>query len=370
MADRMRRAAQAAWTPVARAACEALLGEVLPAWVDRFVPALVLIQERMREMERNVSRHAVSGRRVQWHDMYDAGVILRNVPPRMENVFGRLAENFRQIFATALGTDVGVVQGGAADNTVYYTTNGWLFCVGEIERGADRQVEVFVHVDNNPAPMAEFLRGVEACKPAGMTTGQVVRAAARYRVDAMLYPERQWTAMVPFLSPAASGAFVWFVFNLPAGGGVVRLTESIQLYQAERDGTCVEAVFALRPDPEAGVLEGRCARFPRSARPGAVLALFLILERVCDGESHVFRLLAGLSRWIRTEARHNLFTVRHRLLDNLPELTVALAALLYPSLEAYAAERVSDYVCVARTSQLEFTVTAVDADFHLDVRRP
>ena len=56
--DRMRRVAQAEWArrqqavwrPVARAACEALLGDVLPAWVDQFVPALVRIQERMREM--------------------------------------------------------------------------------------------------------------------------------------------------------------------------------------------------------------------------------------------------------------------------------------------------------------------------------
>ena len=172
------------------------------------------------------------------------------------------------------------------------------------------------------------------------------------------------------MSPAASGAFVWFVFNLPAGGGVVRLTESVLLYQAERDGACVEAVFALRPNREVGVLEGRCARFPRSARPGAVQALFLILERVCDGESHVFRLLLGLSRWRRLGERGDLFLVnyRQRLRDNLSELTVALAALLYPSNETYSEERAGD-VCVARTSRLEFTVTVVDADFHLAVRR-
>jgi hypothetical protein len=256
---------------------------------------------------------------------------------------------------------------------VYYTTDGWLFCVGEIVRGADRQVEVFVHVSvDNPAPMAEFLRGVEACKPAGMTTGQVVRAAVRYRVDAMLYPERPWTTMVPFMSRAASGAFVWFVFNLPAGGRVVRLTDNVQLYQAERDGTCVEAVFALRSNPDGGVLEGRCARFPRSARPGAVLALFLILERVCDGERDVFRLLVDLSRWIRTEAIYELFIVSdgQRLRENLSELTVALAALLYPSRdEAYAADRRGEDVCVARTSKVEFTVTAVEAAFLLAVAR-
>ena len=99
-------------------------------------------------------------------------------------------------------------------------------------------------------------------------------------------------------------------------------------------------------------------------------ALFLILERVCNGESHVFSLLLGLSRWRRLGERGDLFLVnyRQRLRDNLSELTVALAALLYPSRdEAYAADRRGEDVCVARTSKGEFTVPAVDAAFQLGV---
>jgi hypothetical protein len=79
----------------------------------------------------------------------------------------------------------------------------------------------------------------------------------------------------------------------------------------------------------------------------------------------------GLSRWIRTEARHDLFVVNYRqqLRDNLSELTVALAALLYPSVEAYAADRLGDDACVARTSSVQFTVTVVDDAFQLGVVR-
>jgi hypothetical protein len=52
----------------------------------------------------------------------------------------------------------------------------------------------------------------------------------------------------------------------------------------------------------------------------------------------------------------------------LSELTVALAALLYPSEGTYTEERAGD-VCVARTGALELMVTAVDASFNLAVRR-
>jgi hypothetical protein len=114
----------------------------------------------------------------------------------------------------------------------------------------------------------------------------------------------------------------------------------------------------------------RCARCPRSARQGALQELFPILERVCDGQSHVFKLLLELSRWRRLGERRNLFLVnyRQRLRDNLSELTVALAALLYPSEGTYTEERAGD-VCVARTGGVELMVTAVDASFNLAVRR-
>ena len=381
VADRMRRVAQAerarrqqaVWTPVAEAACVELLGEVLPEWVRRCVVDLGGFERLVGEIRAKVGRYGQTGRGLQWHDTCDVVTILRNVPRGIE-VFRLLAGTVRQILATALGTDVGVIQDGSTDNTVYFTTEGWLFCLENVVFGGERrQVDVrFFRVDlHGPVPIKEFLRGVQACKPAEMTTGQVAGDAARFRADNLLQDLPRFTPVVPFRTAAPAGAFVWFVFDLPAGGMVTTLSGPVQLYQVCRDGACVEAAFALRASMDARSLEGKCAGFPRAARPGALQALYPIVRNLCNTDDHAFRLLLNLSRWKRGRVRRDeLFEVnyRSRLRGVLPEFTVALAALLYPSRdEAYAADRRGEDVCVARTSKVEFTVTAVDAAFQLGV---
>ena len=321
------------WTPLAEAACETLLGEVNPAWVRVCARDLARLQGGLRAC----GDHHVA-------------TLLRNVPPRMRGVFARMEENVRQILEAALGA---AVQGGAEDSTVYYTANGWLVCLDNIEGG-----HIDAHLFRVMAPIAEFLRGAERCKPPAMTTGQVAARAAQFRADVEL-PSTMWNPVVPFRDPGAVGAFLWFVFDLPAGGTVAPLAGRVQLYQACRDGVCVEAVFALRDD-----MRGRCAAFPPAFRLGAVRALLPIAQQVCDGEA-VVRLLMDLSRR-GSDALFRVDCGARRLREVLPALTVALADLLRPSRETYLLDRLEDDdVCVARAGRTEFAVVVADDGFRI-----
>jgi hypothetical protein len=323
------------WTPLAEAACETLLGEVIPAWVRVCARDLARLQGGLRAC----GDHHVA-------------TLLRNVPPRMRGVFARMEENVRQILKAALGA---AVQGGAEDSTVYYTANGWLVCLDDtVLEGERRQMDArFFRV---AAPIAEFLRGAERCKPPAMTTGQVAARAAQFRAGVEL-PSTLWSPVVPFRDPGAVGAFLWFVFDLPAGGTVAPLAGGMQLYQARLDGMYAEAVFALRDD-----MQGKCASFPLAFRPGAVRALLPIAQRVCDGEG-VFRLLMNLSRR-GSDALFRVDCGAGRLREVLPALTVALADLLRPSRETYTSEVGGD-VCVARAGRTELTVIAADDGFRI-----
>jgi len=319
------------WTPLAEKACETLLGEAIPAWVRACARDLAQLRRDLRAC----GDHHVA-------------TLLRNVPLRMPDgvLFARMEGIVRLILEAALGT---VMQRGAADGTVYYTANGWLVCLDDtVLEGERRQLDArFFRV---ATPIAEFLRGAERCKPPAMTTGQVAARAAQFRADAEL-PSIMWRPVVPFRDPGAVGAFLWFVFDLPAGGTVAPLSGRVQLYQARLDGMYAEAAFALRDD-----MWGRCAAFPMAFRPGMVQALLPIAQRVCNGDDGaVFRLLLDLSRWRR--GSNALFRVDSgdRLREVLPELTMALADLLCPALETYSPKIRGD-VCVARTSRTDFAV--------------
>ena len=100
------------WTPLAEAACETLLGEVIPAWVRACARDLAQLQ---RDLRAGGDHHRVA-------------TLLRNVPLRMPDgvLFARVEESVRQILAAALGE---AVQAGAADGTAYYTADGWLVCL-------------------------------------------------------------------------------------------------------------------------------------------------------------------------------------------------------------------------------------------------
>jgi|GEM_PF-6279713 len=326
------------WTPLAEKACETLLGEAIPAWVRACARDLAQLRRDLRAC----GDHHVA-------------TLLRNVPLRMPDgvLFARMEGIVRLILEAALGT---VMQRGAADGTVYYTANGWLVCLDDtVLEGERRQLDArFFRV---ATPIAEFLRGAERCKPPAMTTGQVAARAAQFRADAEL-PSIMWRPVVPFRDPGAVGAFLWFVFDLPAGGTVAPLAGRVQLYQARLDGMYAEAVFALRDD-----MQGKCAAFPPAFRPGAVRALLPIAQRACD-DGAVFRLLMDLSRWRRGSDALFRVDCGDRLREVLPQLTMALADLLRPSREAYTSEVRGD-VCVARVGRTELTVIAADDGFRI-----
>lgn len=365
----LRRAARARemkerWTPAAKDACDAVLREPAEVWARGCARELAEMGQRMREIRRRVEAHSMRGGALQWHDTCDVKTILRDVP--RTTVLASLRDTVRRILAAVVGTVPDNIQGGTADGTVYHTAGDWLFCLDDVVFGGERrQVDVqFFHVGR--VPIAEFLAGV----PPAMMSMQVVARAARFRVEFMLERSSLWFPVVPSLSRDAVGAFLWFVFDLPAGGTVAPLGDSLRLYQAYRDGAYAEAVFATLRNADTSTVDARCAAFPRAARPGAVEALLPILRRLCNGDDYVFRLLMRLSRW-RSGAVVDAFLVnfKERLRDSLPELTRALATLLYPSMEEYTVALEDDARCVARTRRLALTVTAgVAADFHLAAR--